>query len=117
MESGNIENAFINYAYIGMAYFRLGDFTRAQDSISKVIEYTKQISFEKVLVFRNANFVNALSNFGNKSSVIEYFLFTLEVEQKYGCDKTSVKILDVMDRFLGGTGDGHKHTLLSNNND
>jgi len=78
---------------------------RAQDNISKAIEYTKQIIREKVVTFWYADLRNAISNLGNKRAALEYFLYSLEVQQNYGSDKTSVKFLKVLDQFKCGLGD------------
>jgi hypothetical protein len=116
MECGNLDNAILNYGNIGNAYFRLGDFARAQDNITKVIEYTKHMSNEKVIPFWKANLANAITNSGNKGTALEYFLYTLEVEQKYGYEGTGVELLEVLDKFMNVLGDAKKHTLVLHNN-
>jgi tetratricopeptide (TPR) repeat protein len=117
MKSGNREYAILNHGNVGNAYFRLGDFARAQDNITKVIQYTNQISQEKVKAFWKANLTNAISNAGSKKMALEYFLYTLEVEKIYGDNNRSVKFLDVLDMFMNGLGDSKKLTLVLNHSD
>jgi serine/threonine protein kinase len=116
IKCGNHEYAILNYGNIGNAYFQLGDFEKAQDNITKVIEYTNQMSHEKVNAFWNANIANAVSTSVNKRSILEYFLYTLEVEQKFVSDVTSIKLLEVLDRLIRSVGDQKNHTLLLNQN-
>jgi serine/threonine protein kinase len=113
-ECGNREYAILNHGNVGNAYFQLGDFARAQDNITKVIQYTNQISQEKVKAFWKANLTNAISNAGSKKMALEYFLYTLEVEHRYGDNQRSVKFLDVMDMFMNGLGDSKKLTFVLN---
>jgi serine/threonine protein kinase len=101
-ECGNIENAFLNYGNISNAYFQLGDFPKAQDNISKILSYSKQISGEKLTAFWNRNLKNTLVNSGGTRSALEYLLYTLEVEEKYGSDKVSTKFLEILDQFICG---------------
>jgi serine/threonine protein kinase len=115
MECGNLEYAILNYGNIGNSYFRLGNFARAQENITKVIEYATHISNEKVIPFWKANLANAISNLGNKGTTLEYFLYTLEVEQKYGDNTTGVKLLEVLDRFMSVLEDSKEQTQISNN--
>ncbi|MFZ2097589.1 MAG: serine/threonine-protein kinase [Anaerolineales bacterium] len=101
-ECGNIENAFLNYGNISIAYFQLGDFSRAQENISKLLSYSKQISGEKLTAFWNKSLKNAIINSGGRRSALEYLLYTLEVEEKFGCDKVSTKFLEILDQFICG---------------
>jgi tetratricopeptide (TPR) repeat protein len=105
LECGNLECACLNHGNVGNAYFRLGDYARAQENVSKVIRYTNQIGDEKAKAFWKANLKNAISNSGNKKMALEYFLYTLEVEQKFANDVTSVKLLDIVDRLMISIGE------------
>ena len=112
LESGNPGEAHLNYGNVGNAYFRMGDYGRAQENITKVLHYTKLISDKKVKEFWKANLKNAIVNSGNKKMALEYFLYTLEVEQKFTDETQSVNLLDLLDRFVSSIGETKNHTIL-----
>jgi serine/threonine protein kinase len=103
-ECGNIEKAFLNYGNISNAYFQLGNFSKAQDSMKKVIEYSRQISNEKGMEFWNSNLTNTILNSGDKKTALEFLLYTLEVEEQHGSDKISMKFMEMLDQFICGMG-------------
>jgi serine/threonine protein kinase len=103
-ECGNIEEAFLNYGNISNVYYRLGDLQKAQDTMAKVINYSQQISDDKVTAFWNSNLNNTILNCEDKKSALEFLLYTLEVEEKQGSNKLSVKFIDMLDQFLCGVG-------------
>jgi serine/threonine protein kinase len=114
MDCGNLESAILNYGNISNAYFRLGDFTSAQDSLNKVMEYTERIGDAKAQAFWMANLVRVISNSGNKRTALEYFLYALEVGQKYGDAFMSGKFLDVLEEFMSSWGTSNNYTLNLN---
>jgi serine/threonine protein kinase len=103
-EDGNIEEAFLNYGNISNVYYRLGDYPKAQETMTKVIHYSQQISDEKVTAFWNSNINNTILNCEDKKSALEFLLYTLEVEEKQGSNKLSDKFIDMLDQFMCGVG-------------
>jgi eukaryotic-like serine/threonine-protein kinase len=103
-ECGNIEEAFLNYGNISNVYYRLGDYKKAQETMAKVISYSQQISDDKMTAFWNSNLNNTILNCEDKKSALEFLLYTLEVEEKQGSNKLSVKFIEMLDQFICGVG-------------
>jgi serine/threonine protein kinase len=103
-ECGNIKEAFLNYGNISNVYYRQGDYQKAQETMAKVIQYSQQISDDKVTAFWNRNLSNTMINCEDKKSALEFLLYTLDVEEMQGSNKISVKFMEMLDQFMSGVG-------------